>query len=312
MALLAATHYDPSTIATVSTATAIAMTPLDATNLSLTFTAPPNGNVLVRLKGGALFGATTAAQILLGVMDHTGGTVRGRQSPMSGRTQGSATVGQLPLEASFLVTGLTPGSSNTWDAAYGVETVVASTTLRWGGPDNTTGGDAVGGFSFEIWETTNLLAGINYDPAAAVAKVATPSAAMTALDTTVGHLRLTFTTNVSGPGSTTALVRQRFPIEGGTAIPVVLSGVLDGATVRGRTMAMGLISDTASTMAATTRYVCESSAIVTGLTANTSYTWDAAWGVEATAASNNIRYGGPNNTTADDAWGGYAYEIWAC
>ncbi len=37
-------------------------------------------------------------------------------------------------------------------AAYGVETLVASTGLKYGGPNNTTANDAFGAFQFEIWE----------------------------------------------------------------------------------------------------------------------------------------------------------------
>ncbi len=33
-------------------------------------------------------------------------------------------------------------------------------------------------------------------------------------------------------------------------------------------------------------------------------------GIEGSAASGNLSWGGPNNTTQDDAYGGFAYEIW--
>jgi hypothetical protein len=55
----------------------------------------------------------------------------------------------LPIEAEFVVTGLT--GSQTWDAAYDVETLVASTGLKFGGPNDTAGNDAFGGFQFEVW-----------------------------------------------------------------------------------------------------------------------------------------------------------------
>jgi hypothetical protein len=50
-----------------------------------------------------------------------------------------------------VVTGLTPSATLVWDAAYGVETVVASTGLKYGGPNDTTGDNAFGGFAFEVW-----------------------------------------------------------------------------------------------------------------------------------------------------------------
>ena len=41
------------------------------------------------------------------------------------------------LWAEFVATGLAAGSTN-FDAAYGVEVVVASTNIKYGGPNNTT------------------------------------------------------------------------------------------------------------------------------------------------------------------------------
>lgn len=48
--------------------------------------------------------------------------------------------------------GLTAGASLTWDAAYAVETVVAATGWKYGGPNDTTVNNAFGGLQFEIWE----------------------------------------------------------------------------------------------------------------------------------------------------------------
>src|SRR5437660_5578156 len=167
------------------------MTALDTANLRVTFTAPANGNVLVRIKG-QVTGATTTPRILLGVLD--GATVRGRMSPIAG-TVGTATqvIGQ---EATYLITGLTPGNSYTWDAAYAVQVLVASTNLKYGGPNDNSGADAFGAVNFEVWETVNLLAGTFYDPAVAVTKSTTSLLAMTAMDT--ANLRLTFTAPASG------------------------------------------------------------------------------------------------------------------
>jgi hypothetical protein len=55
-------------------------------------------------------------------------------------------------EAAGVVSGLTPSASLTWDAAYGVETGVASTGLKYGGPNDTTANNAFGAFIFEVWE----------------------------------------------------------------------------------------------------------------------------------------------------------------
>jgi len=148
MALLAGTLYDPAAAVSKATTAALAMTAIDTTNLRLTFTVPMSGRVLVRLQG-TLHGATTFPQIQLGVLQ--GATVKGRVTP-AGLVNGNlAATTFLTVEGLFVVTGLTAAASLVWDAAYGVETVVASTGLKYGGPDNTTANDAFGGFAYEIW-----------------------------------------------------------------------------------------------------------------------------------------------------------------
>lgn len=148
MALLAAKAYDPAVAVTKSTAALLAMTALDTTNLRNTFTVPASGIVMVRLRG-VVHGATTYPQILLGVLE--GATVRGRLAP-AGEVQGNlAATTMMAVEALFPVTGLTPGASLTWDAAYGVETIVTSTGIKYGGPNNATTNDAFGAFVFECY-----------------------------------------------------------------------------------------------------------------------------------------------------------------
>ena len=148
MACLGGLCYDPATAVTKSTAALLAMTALDTANLRIAFTVPASGRVLVRLCG-TLHGATTFPQILLGVLE--GATVKGRSSPMLGGGNLAATT-LMKAESVFVVSGLTPSANLTWDAAYGVETIVASTGIKYGGPNNATANDAFGGFSFEIWE----------------------------------------------------------------------------------------------------------------------------------------------------------------
>lgn len=130
-----------------STATAIAMTALDTANLRITFTVPYSGRVLVKL-AGTLHGAATLPQILLGVMD--GAVVVAKAPPVVGGGNIAAT-SMVRAETVFVVSGLTGNADLTWDAAYGVETAVASTGLKYGGPNNATANNAFGGFSFEIW-----------------------------------------------------------------------------------------------------------------------------------------------------------------
>jgi hypothetical protein len=142
--------YDPSTAVIEACNANLAMTALDTTNLRITFTAPASGNVLVRLRCTCIR-STTIPVILLGVLD--GSTVKGRQSPIGAAAGTNLATTQSNQEASFVVTGLTPSSSYTWDAAYGVEdpNATAGAGLQYGGPNNTTQSDAWGAFQFEIW-----------------------------------------------------------------------------------------------------------------------------------------------------------------
>lgn len=300
MACLGSVLYDPAAAVSKATSSLLAMTALDTTNLRITFTAPANGTVLVKLRA-TVHGGTANPMYLLGVLD--GSTVRGRMVPMSGPREASGATQRYTSEAVFLVTGLTPSSSYTWDAAYGVETLFASSAIKYGGPNNTTTNDAFGAFGFEIWETTNLLAGKLYDPGTAVNKATSSLLAMTALDTT--NLRHTFTVPASGR----VLVRLAGATRGSTANPNIMLGVLNGSTVVARQHAMGGTQQMGA-LAATDFQPQEATFVVGGLTPSASLTWDAAYGVEIVQAGNNLSYGGPNDTTADNAWGGFAYEIW--
>ena len=149
MACLGAKCYDPAVAVTKATTAALAMTALDTTNLRITFTVPNSGRVLVRICC-TVHGATTFPSILLGVME--GATVIARVSPIGGLKNTAVATAHATQEASFVVEGLTPGQSKTWDAAYGVETAVASTGIKYGGPNNTTANDAFGAICFEVWE----------------------------------------------------------------------------------------------------------------------------------------------------------------
>lgn len=148
MALLAGKLYDPTTAVNKVTTAALAMTAIDTTNLRLNFTVPASGNVLVRMHA-VLHGATTFPTILLGVLE--GSTVKGRVAPEQSLGNTAVATAMVSVDAAFLVTGLTPAANLDWDAAYGVETLIASTGLKYGGPNNTTANDAFGGFAFEIW-----------------------------------------------------------------------------------------------------------------------------------------------------------------
>lgn len=301
MPLLAQALYDPQGGAIVSKATSsrIAMTAIDTTNLRLTFTVPPSGVVMARLRG-ATKGATTFPRILLGILE--GATVKMRMSPM-GQSPSSLATTLMQQEVCGCIGGLTPGASLTWDAAYGVEILLASTNLVYGGPNNTTTNDAAGGFLFEVWDPApQLLDSCLYDPASAATLATTSLLAMTAMDT--ANLRNVFTVPLSG----NVLWRIHTQHHGSTTFGQVLLGILDGATVKAR---VAPIMGNPTTALATSCVALEASGVITGLTPGASLTYDAAYGVEIVAGAGGLKHGGPDNTTTDDAFGATAFEIWA-
>lgn len=298
MALLGAVNYDPGTAVTKATSSLLAMTAFDTTNARITFTAPANGKVLVRIRCN-LSGATTFPTILLGVLE--GSTVVARHCPVGGVLGTAATSTNVCQEANFTVTGISAGS-HTWDAAYAVQVLLASTNIHYGGPNDTTTNNAWGGLVFEIWEAPTLLAAANYDPSTAVNKVTTSLLALTAIDTT--NLRLTFTAPTSG----SVFIKLKGVVHGATTFPQIMLGVLESTTVKGRCVGLGALKTTA---VATAQLAQEAAFCVTGLTGGSSYTYDAAYSCDIVVASTGLKYGGPNNTTGNNAWGAFAFEIWS-
>lgn len=149
MGNLVAIAYDPAAAVTKATSALLAMTALDTTNLRAVFNAPASGKVTVRIQV-TVHGATTFPAILLGVLE--GSTVIKRVAPIGGLKATAVATTMVTQEAVFTITGLTPSQQYTWDAAYGVETIVAATGIKYGGPNNATANDAFGAAIFEIWE----------------------------------------------------------------------------------------------------------------------------------------------------------------
>lgn len=147
MACLGAILLDPTTAVTKSTAALLAMTAIDTAAARITFTAPASGRVLVRIRC-TIHGATTMPAILLGVLE--GSAVVMRVAPIGGLVGTAVATALAPAEA-MAVLSVSAGS-HTFDAAYGVETLVASTGIKYGGPNNATANDAFGAFTFEVWE----------------------------------------------------------------------------------------------------------------------------------------------------------------
>lgn len=147
----------------------------------------------------------------------------------------------------------------------------------------------------------NLLGAKLYDPAVAVSKVTTSLLAMTAFDTT--NLRISFTVPAHG----FVRVKMACVHHGSTTNGQHLLGVLEGSTVRGR---VGCNMNLLGTAVATTQILLSCDFTVAGLSPG-AVSWDAAYGVEIVASANGaIKYGGPNDTTTNNAFGAFVFEIW--
>lgn len=145
MALIKAVNYDPPSVVQKAATATLPMTALDTTNLRIVFTAPASGKVLVRLvtvEGGS----TNVPSILLGVLSGTQVVARAWTSTVGYKAAGWH---WIKHEAAITVSGLTPATSYTWDAAYGVPNGVGGAFLQYGGAN---GAGAAGPFIYEIWE----------------------------------------------------------------------------------------------------------------------------------------------------------------
>ena len=148
MNLLGAILYDPTTAATHGTV-ASALAVFTTTNARIAFTAPASGYARVVIEC-TIHGAVTYSQILLGVME--GATVKGKVTPNVSQNGTALATTQLRARADFIVTGLTPGASLTWDAAWGIEQFVTNSLIKYGGPANATANNDFGALQFEIWD----------------------------------------------------------------------------------------------------------------------------------------------------------------
>jgi hypothetical protein len=147
----------------------------------------------------------------------------------------------------------------------------------------------------------NLLGAVNYDPVGgAVTKATTSLIAMTAFDAT--NLRVAFTV----PSHGMVHVRMSCVHHGATTIAQMFLGCLEGATLRGRAAPSPMILGTAIAAALVKLEVAFT---ITGLTPG-AVNWDAAYGVETVANAGGIKYGGANNTSGNDAFGGFNFEVW--
>jgi hypothetical protein len=117
--VLAYTSYNPGTLSSYTT-TSTTVSDVDATNLAVTFTAPTSGKVLVTLSGVGGASGTANDNSLWALRESTT-TIAGPSNAHAGN--GSA---NSNLTMSFVITGLTGGSSYTykwaWKSSVGTNT----------------------------------------------------------------------------------------------------------------------------------------------------------------------------------------------
>jgi hypothetical protein len=177
--LLGAKLYDPTTAATFGTV-ASAMAVFDTTNLRIPFVVPPSGFVRVVIEV-TIHGAATYSQILLGVMN--GAAVTAKVCPDVAQNGTALATTLLRARADFVVPGLSPGASLTWDAAWGIETFVASSLIKYGGPANATANNDFGAAQFEIWDPAPI-----FTPTSGTAPTTTVSARVDSIKTKTDFL----------------------------------------------------------------------------------------------------------------------------
>lgn len=272
--LLGVAQYQPGSDTTYTTsATAMTWQALDSTNLSVTFTAPASGQVVVVLSALADYPNTIGDRYFWGVGS---GTVLATGSvAMVVAQNNTSVVARRRITLEVLVTGLTPGASYTWKwmhTAAGASVTAANT---FAGPsfgpalmavlDGTAAGSsASNGF---------LYAGSLGGPSA---WVTTTSTTLVAIDTT--NAIFTFTAPASGKVVVT--------LEQATYVTL---------NVGNNSMAWGLINASGGAVLAVSYFnaVTGSSAnwqrlsirlVLTGLTAGTSYTLQ--WGHLSSSSSN--------------------------
>jgi hypothetical protein len=111
--LLARVQYAPSVLHTYSTVSATPSA-MDATNLTISFTAPASGDVLVRLSACANQGDSLRSGYFC-LLDHTTGAQVGDSQYVVGPNTDTFT---LAVSVPFLVTGLAPGTAYQYDWGF--------------------------------------------------------------------------------------------------------------------------------------------------------------------------------------------------
>ena len=119
--LIGCTQYGPSA-RTGKTTTSTSLAAIDTTNMTVSFTAPASGQVLVRLTAFVV----TAA----GVSSFWALFTHGTTTQVGNSMQYASGAGNVTVTTACLVTGLTPGTTYQWDWAWGVQSGTATIEIQ--------------------------------------------------------------------------------------------------------------------------------------------------------------------------------------
>ena len=296
--LLARAHQDPATAVswptTGGTSGAKAIAAVDTTNFRLSFT-PLSNFVLVRVFMPPSSGVHTRPSFA--VMD--GSTVVRRSMPGSSQN------------GCMFVAPVTPGNSYTWDLGIGADSLGIG-AYKWGGPNNTTAGDASGAAIYEIYDASNCLGAVYRNPVPSAgstvfsAGLEYPMTELILSSDSSGANDITFTAPDSG------IVRTRIYCDGSTPSSGLSSLVLFGTYDVGNAV---LVGRTQPSGGAATDKFCESIMLIQGLTPGASYTYRPMVGVEDGSAGGawSLIFGGDHVTG-----GGFGatypplqFEVWS-
>jgi hypothetical protein len=158
-ALIATKKYAPATNTVFST-TSATYAVLDTTNLRVTFTGPASGSVIVKLTAYADYNLST---LEYGWALLSGASIVSSSGGIANRiaTQGTGTT----ISQSFLITGLTSGTSYNWDWAHAENSTGTGRTLCGPGATSTTyQTNNIGTCLMEVWDGVTTSGGSLADP----------------------------------------------------------------------------------------------------------------------------------------------------
>lgn len=122
---LATVAYNPASLATYTTSST-SFVAVDATNLTISFTVPASGKVIIVLEAAGK-GITATTDLWWAVGPHSGGVATGSGGSMTSLSNSTR------CRETILLTGLTPGAAVQYDWLYGSDTTGQSVSMFAGG-----------------------------------------------------------------------------------------------------------------------------------------------------------------------------------